>query len=548
MEKNPATGIIPVIVLLFLITAPFSLVGAVTPNGTISVTSEPEGAAIYLNDEDLALQTNTVIENVFPGIHYVRLELPGYRTWETIFEVSEGKTTFIYHEMEPVVGGAFLVSTNPEGAQIYIDGEFYGVSNTVIYDLPAGQHRFLLAHPDYADYLATVTITEGMSGSLVHTFEPIPTTGRMTIASVPSNADVYLNGEFEGTTSMALDGIIPGTYDVVIRKTGYEDWTGRVDVAAGKISEVIAELTPEKVMISVFTVPGGADVFLDGSISGTTPFEIMVPQGIHIIRVEKFGYKSSEQEEFVGAEGASFSFTLVSIAPQAIEEAERVVSENRAYRPRRAEAALHDAKNAYQAGDTEGAIHYAESAIVFAVDVDGDGVLNPRDISPNLHNGVIYISPFILLLFSAGFIIKDMVRHRVAPEIMVNLPVTIREDDMLARAKVTANAPGGPYRGFVCTVYIDGVSVDHFTNPGTYDVILRGRRRGVHRLMVHLQVAKERYGTTEKMVEETFIVEPAQSAHPVPDENGSGIIDTEEFLPGVEALYEDKKSSDAREE
>ena len=253
MKKTPAMRIIPVVILLLLIQTAVSSADAQIQKGTISVASEPQGAEIYLNDEFLGIQTNTVIQNVFPGIHYVRLELPGYRTWEQIFEVREGEITYINHEMEPVVGDAFSVSTKPEGAQIFIDGDFYGISNTVLYELPVGQRHVLLVLDNYSDYAVTVTINEGMSQSVVHTFETIPTTGRITVASVPSNADIYLNGEFEGTTQKTLEEVVPGTYDVVIKKNGYDDWTGRVDVAAGKITEVIAELSPSEVLVFVNT-------------------------------------------------------------------------------------------------------------------------------------------------------------------------------------------------------------------------------------------------------------------------------------------------------
>ena len=545
MKKTPAMRIISAVVFLLLILMAVSSADAQTQKGTISVASEPQGAEIYLNDEYLGIQTNTFIQNVFPGIHYVRLELPGYRTWEQIFEVREGEITYINHEMEPVVGDAFSVSTKPEGAQIFIDGDFYGISNTVLSELPIGQHRVLLVLDNYSDYAATVTIDEGMSQSIVHTFETIPTTGRVTVASVPYNADIYLNGEFEGTTQKTLEEVMPGTYDVVIKKNGYDDWTGRVDVAAGKITEVIAELLPSKVLVFVNTVPKDAGVSIDGVYSGTTPLEIPAEQGLHTIMIEKFGYESIETEEDIGADGASILYNLVSMAPQAIEDAKLVVFENREYNPEKAQKALLNAQKRYEEGDSQSAITYAESAIAIARDVDGDGVSNPLDISPNIHNIVIYISPFVLLLFVLVFLGKDMLRHRVRPEIILNIPVTIREDDMFARAEITAHAPGGPYRGFVCTVYIDGISVDHFTNPGKYDVILSGRSPGVHHLMAHLQVAKERYGKSEKKAEEAFIVEPMERVHDAAvKKDDGGIIVPEDARIETEDLYEGGNGDD----
>lgn len=555
MKINPLFGRI---VLIFLIISLFSLpASAQVTKGIISVTSYPQGADIYLNDEDIGRQTNAVIEDVFPGIHYVRLEMPGYRTWEDIFEVREGEISYISHNMEPVVGDAFSVLTKPEGAAIFIDGEYSGTSNTVINNLPVGAHTVLLTLYNYSDYSETVWINEDMSQSLIHNFEPVPTTGRITFESEPTNAGIYVDSEFKGNTRLELDEVEPGTYDVLIRKAGYDEWTGRVDVAAGKISEVKAELTLSKVNISVATIPEGADILIDGVLSGISPAEISVSQGKHTILVEKFGYESVEEEVDIGALDDSFSYFLISMVPQAIEEAERAISLNFVYRPSNAEKLLDKARVSYDAGDSGSAISYAEAAISSAYDVDGDDVENSFDMSPNLNNNVIYILPVLIFLLLGWFVSRDFVRRRVKPEMTLHLPESFPEDDMLARAEIIADVKGGPYRGFVCTVYIDEIPVDHFTDPGRYVVSLAGKHPGVHTVSVLLQVAKERSGTAERKAEGSFTVEAAEGAgydriienagnvevsgedmdaNPEPGE----IIDTEDYSSGIEEFYEDK--------
>jgi hypothetical protein len=552
MKINPSLRMI--ILLLFILSVlTFPVAGQVT-KGVISVTSYPQGADIYLNDEDIGRHTNAVIEDVFPGIHYVRLEMAGYRTWEDIFEVREGEISYVSHNMEPVVGDAFSVLTKPEGAAIYIDGEYAGRSNTVINNLPAGAHTFLLTLDNYSDYSETVWINEDMSQSLIHNFEPIPTTGRITFESEPTNAGIYLEGEFKGNTRLELDGVEPGTYDAVIRKAGYDDWTGRVDVAAGKISEVRAELTLSKVNISVITVPAGADVYIDGLLFGITPAEISVDQGMHTVLVLKFGYESVEEEVNIGALGASFSYSLVSMVPQAIEEAEMAISLNLAYGPDNARELLDKARESYNAGDSGSAIGYAEAAISSAYDVDGDGLKNALDISPNLNNNVLYGLPVLIILIIGWFVSGDFVRRRVKPEITLHLPGSFKEDDMLTRAEITADVKGGPYRGFVCTVYIDGTPVDHFTDPGSYAVSLAGKRPGVHTVSVLLQVAKERSGTAERKAEGSFTVESAGDGvydksygEEGSEESGADIvpepvpiIDTDDDSSGIEELYEER--------
>jgi len=52
----------------------------------------------------------------------------------------------------------------------------------------------------------------------------------------------------------------------------------------------------------------------------------------------------------------------------------------------------------------------------------------------------------------------------------------------------------------------------------------------------------ERRTYKEKKVKENFIVEPAESAHPVQDEDGVGIIVPEDEHFGPEDLYEEGNS------
>ena len=504
-------------ILLFLFISAAALASpssAEIVKGTISVASTPQGADIYLNDENIGRQTNAVITDVFPGIHYIRLEMPGYKTWEQIFEVREGQITHVSHSMERAAGDAFTITTKPRGAQIFIDGNFEGYSNVVLYSLPAGQHTVLLTLDNYSDYQKTVMISEDMSQSLSHTFETIPTTGEIIFESNPSNAEIYLNGEYIGDTRKTLKETQPGTYEVLIKKAGYDDWRGIVDVAAGKISEVKANLLVSEVMLYVDTAPPEAEVFFDGVSLGKTPLGISVQQGLHNISIEKFGYDSVFESLRIGPEGASLSYALVSRAPQAIKEAKTAIAQNLIYNPSAAQALLEKAEHSLSEGDAEGAIGYAQSAILKAFDVDDDGVVNSLDMSPNINNIIIYVSPVIAFVLLTGLFASDIIRHRVRPEIFIDIPKNINESDMLARGHVSADVSGGPFRAFVCTVYIDGAAVDHFTDPGIYDIMLSGRGPGVHVLTAHLQIAKKRYGHCELKSEETFTVAAPDNKDP----------------------------------
>jgi hypothetical protein len=70
------------------------------------------------------------------------------------------------------------------------------------------------------------------------------TNGSIALKSDPSNAEVFLNGAYEGKTPVTLD-VFRGTYRVVIKKTGYQDWSDRISVTAGKRTDVYAQLSAD---------------------------------------------------------------------------------------------------------------------------------------------------------------------------------------------------------------------------------------------------------------------------------------------------------------
>ena len=63
---------------------------------------------------------------------------------------------------------------------------------------------------------------------------PVAATSVLTIdASVP-NCDIEVDGSFVGNTPSTLN-LVPGKHDIVVKKTGYKDWTRSMMVASGTI-------------------------------------------------------------------------------------------------------------------------------------------------------------------------------------------------------------------------------------------------------------------------------------------------------------------------
>jgi hypothetical protein len=66
--------------------------------------------------------------------------------------------------------------------------------------------------------------------------------GSIAISSSPSGASIYVDGSLEGTTPDTVDNLEEGSYKVVLKKSGYNDWGKTVKVTAGDTSTVNAYL------------------------------------------------------------------------------------------------------------------------------------------------------------------------------------------------------------------------------------------------------------------------------------------------------------------
>jgi len=71
----------------------------------------------------------------------------------------------------------------------------------------------------------------------------------------PPGATVLLNGTAIGTSVFTYYNATPGTYKVLIRKSGYEDYTGSVTVLVGKRVRFYAPLKPPGAGTAAATAP-----------------------------------------------------------------------------------------------------------------------------------------------------------------------------------------------------------------------------------------------------------------------------------------------------
>jgi len=218
--------------------------------GTVYVTSNPGNALIYVDGAYQGKAPLTV--TLYPGSHTFRLTLSGYNDYTTTVYVNGGTSQNLNAIMSPAVYGSVAITSMP-GATVYMDSNTQGKIPSsgvlALNNIPNGNHLFKLTASGYNDWMNTVYVVPNTVTSFTATLTPIgtnptpvPATGGLNIVSTPTGADVLVDNIFKGYTPAVLDGITPGQHQILLRYTGYMDYSTTATVNSGQTTPLAISL------------------------------------------------------------------------------------------------------------------------------------------------------------------------------------------------------------------------------------------------------------------------------------------------------------------
>lgn len=171
--------------------------------GTVSVYSTPAGAFVAIDGTSYG--TAPVTQAFAPGQHSLKVSAAGYNDYVATVSVTAGQslpvyvtlvagvpaaapatpaivapvatvtsTTTIQPAATPLPSGAgsLLLSSRPEGANVYVDGTFIGKSPAGMRSVAAGPHTVLFTMNGFADFSSIVRVTSGETTEFLATMEP----------------------------------------------------------------------------------------------------------------------------------------------------------------------------------------------------------------------------------------------------------------------------------------------------------------------------------------------------------------------------------------
>lgn len=256
------------------------------------------------------------------GSKRLTVKLEGYLPMEVSFEdkgvkALEAKTTYVMsitgivmngqaQETPRVKTGWIILNSTPQGAAVYINGDFVGNTPLNNYKQAYGTYSYRLEHPNYHEATGKIELNDSR---FERTITLTPAFGSIRVTSNATGATVLLDGKSTGkTTPCTLEEVPSGQHTITVQLDKYAPRQLAVNVEDGKTAQLSAELSARFANVTISSLEG-AQIYCNGKLLGTSRYVGDMMEGFYDVEVRMNHYKSASQQLQVTA-GKSQDITL----------------------------------------------------------------------------------------------------------------------------------------------------------------------------------------------------------------------------------------------
>jgi len=202
--------------------------------------------------------------------------------------------------------GKISIASQLPAAEVYLDDKFVGKTQAKkplqIDDLLEGKYNLKLIRGGYNDWQGEIIVMAKMDRSV--RVQLIPKPGSMNIYSEPDGAKIFLDNTYVGVTPISLKKVAEGEHEIRLLKINYKTWTRKVMVRSFQPTDVKTTLEVSPGMITVNSVPNGANIYLKGKFVARTPYTLSnIEPGEVVLRVGKKGFEEWTTSTFIKPNG-----------------------------------------------------------------------------------------------------------------------------------------------------------------------------------------------------------------------------------------------------
>jgi hypothetical protein len=212
---------------------------AQTASGDIFVSSDVEGAPVWLDGRRTGEKTPVVLKGIETGVHRVRVQTPCGNASEEV-DVRSGRISRV-ELVSPEGFGTLRILPDPSSARIRIDGTPQKPSEPLV-TLDCGVHQVEVRAPGHQGQVRSVRVAADSHQELAVTLQAI-VPGTLVVDIYPLDAIIYLDGERVAKGPVTLEPVSAGNHVLMASADGYAELSRVVEIAGNEITRI--ELTME---------------------------------------------------------------------------------------------------------------------------------------------------------------------------------------------------------------------------------------------------------------------------------------------------------------
>ena len=283
--------------------------------GYLEVKTNPDEADFYLGGVFKGKTNLTGDKKIqlASGSYDYKISKSGYKDITGTVYIRENETYTLDKTLEsetkpPGEGGKGKISASvsPADAEIWELDTKLGVGHVEV-EVDEGYHDITFKKSGYKTETRNVYVKENETEVVNVSLEqeekpPTPQKAKLNLYTTPDGGKVYIGGEDTGQYTDISFELDQGTYDIIIKKEGYEDIKLTVYLKEGEERTIskefeVAKPPEKKFRVFIDTEPRGAKIYINDVYTGyETPKTLIMNEGTYIFAFELEGYEREEKE------------------------------------------------------------------------------------------------------------------------------------------------------------------------------------------------------------------------------------------------------------
>ncbi len=197
-------------------------------------------AKVYINDKQYSMKSDSRVL-LTEGTYNVKVT--GSNTMDITKQVNvvPDNPTVIDLSKIQVKTGVLNITSNVDGYKLYLNDKEQNAGESPL--LEYGTYTVKATKDGYKDFTSSVTI-DSDTNTLNIKMKKSETGGTLNLNSVPSSAEIYIDGSYAGTGSVSRS-VALGSYVVECKADGYNSDKKQINVSAdGQVINLTFQLTP----------------------------------------------------------------------------------------------------------------------------------------------------------------------------------------------------------------------------------------------------------------------------------------------------------------